>query len=367
METKSVNNTSARPQPSFLLFRPGVAPRTQFVTGRTRPRLGFLGVGWIGRHRLEAVARSGVAEIAACADLSSETLREVASLAPKASRLTTLQELLAQELDGIVIATPSALHTEQALAALRQGKAVFCQKPLARSGAETREVIAAARQRDRLLGVDFSYRHITGIRKIHELCRSGALGEIYAAELVFHNAYGPDRAWFYDKAQSGGGCVIDLGIHLVDLALWNFGFPAVNGVSARLFRQGRPLRESADGVEDYASAQLELENGAALQLTCSWRLPAGCDAVIRGAFYGTKGGAAFRNLNGSFYHFKAERFEGTRRSVLAEAEEDWGGRAIIDWATRLGAGCGFDSEAEQISLVASVLDRIYESAQRVSL
>jgi threonine dehydrogenase-like Zn-dependent dehydrogenase len=82
----------------------------------TRPRLGFLGVGWIGRHRMEAIARSGVAEIAAIADPVAELVDQALAIAPEAARGTTLEDLLALELDGLVIATPSALHASQAVA-----------------------------------------------------------------------------------------------------------------------------------------------------------------------------------------------------------------------------------------------------------
>src|SRR5215218_9099775 len=102
--------------------------------------------------------------------------------------------------DGIVIATPSALHAAQSIQALKAGAAVFCQKPLGRNAAEVEAVLAAATSADRLLGVDLSYRFTEGMRKIREQVRSGALGDIYAVNLIFHNAYGPDKAWFYDRA-----------------------------------------------------------------------------------------------------------------------------------------------------------------------
>lgn len=329
------------------------------AAGSSLPRLGFLGVGWIGRHRLEAIARSGLAEIAALADLCPAVAAEAARVAPHAAVLSSLDELLAVDLDGLVIATPSALHAEQAIAALDRGLAVFCQKPLGRTAPETHRVIEAARTADRLLGVDFSYRYITGIRQIRELCQSGELGAIYAVELAFHNAYGPDKPWFYDWRLAGGGCLMDLGIHLVDLALWSLGFPGVENVTARLFSQGQRMRERNGQVEDYAVARLDLETGATVQISCSWKLPAGCDALIRGAFYGTQGGAGFHNRNGSFYHFDCERFTGTRRTLLADKEEEWGGRAAVHWAQQLGEGARFDSAAGCIEEVAQVLDAVY--------
>ncbi len=313
-------------------------------------RLGFLGVGWIGRHRMEAIGRSGVAQIAAIADPNPEA----------GAQFATLDELLEQELDGMVIATPSVQHADQSIRALEHGLAVFCQKPLGRTAAETRRVVDAARAADRLLAVDLSYRFTAGMRHIQQLIAGGKLGRIYAVDLVFHNAYGPDKPWFYDPGLSGGGCVMDLGVHLVDLALWTLGFPEVAGVSSRLFAGGEPLGSRPERVEDYAIARLDLDSGTSVQLACSWRLPAGTDAVIGAAFYGTEGGAALRNVGGSFYDFTAERFRGTSREVLTTHPDEWGGRAAVDWAVRLGAGERFDPEAERLVDVAAALDRIYE-------
>jgi predicted dehydrogenase len=251
------------------------------------------------------------------------------------------------------------MHAEQATRALARGVAVFCQKPLGRTAAEVRAVVDAARAAERLLGVDFSYRFTDGMRRLREVVRSGELGRIYAVDLVFHNAYGPDKAWFYDAALSGGGCVMDLGVHLVDLALWSLDFPRVTGVGARLFADGEALASDPRRVEDYAVATLELDTGTVVRLACSWRLQAGCDAVISAGFYGTGGGAALRNVDGSFYDFVAERYRGTARETLATPPDAWGGRASADWAMRLAAGARFDPAVEQVVQVAGVVDRIY--------
>ena len=323
-----------------------------------RPRLGFLGVGWIGRHRMKAMVDAGAIEVAAVADPSPEMAAQARDIAPKAKLVSTLDELLDLGVDGVVIATPSAMHAEQSIRALERGAAVFCQKPLGRTAAEVEAVVEAARAADRLLDVDLSYRFTDGMRRIRDVVRSGDIGRIYAVDLVFHNAYGPDKPWFYDPVLSGGGCVMDLGVHLVDLALWALDFPAVTSVAGKLFAAGEPLR-SRDRVEDYAAATLELETGAAVQLACSWRLHAGCDAMISAAFYGTEGGAALRNVNGSFYDFVAERYRGTARETLAAPPDEWGGRAAESWGARLAGGERFDPAAEQLVAVARVLDSIY--------
>ena len=322
--------------------------------------MGFLGVGWIGRHRMEAMIATGAIEAAAIAEPSPDMAAEAARLAPEAEIVPDLPALLGLGLDGLVIATPSALHAEQSVAALEAGAAVFCQKPLGRTADEVRRVVDAARSADRLLAVDLSYRFTEGMRRIRELIQGGELGRIYAADLVFHNAYGPDKAWFYDPAQSGGGCVMDLGVHLVDLALWTLDFPQLSGATSKLFSSGEPLGNRTDAVEDYALATLELDTGAAVQLSCSWRLQAGTDAIISASFYGTEGGASLSNVGGSFYDFTAERFRGTARETLASPPDEWGGRAAADWTRRLAAGERFDPASERLVDVAEALDRIYD-------
>ena len=322
-------------------------------------RVGFLGTGWIGRHRMKAMLDSNAVDAAAIFDPSPQCLTEAQAIAPKARPVGSFEAMLAMGLDGIVIATPSAQHAAQSVQALRSGAAVFCQKPLSRTAAEARKVVDAARAADRLLGVDLSYRHTRAMQAIAGLVRSGALGRVFAIDLTFHNAYGPDKPWFYDRSLSGGGCVIDLGVHLVDLALWALGFPDVSDVHATLLGGGAPLEPGA--VEDYASARFSA-GGVDVRLACSWRLNAGQDAVIEAAFYGTVGGAALRNVGGSFFDFIADHYRGTSATRLVDPPDDWGGGAAIAWARQLAASPGFDPQAGELVRLAEVLDDIYAAA-----
>ncbi|MFC3168013.1 Gfo/Idh/MocA family oxidoreductase [Paracoccus fontiphilus] len=323
------------------------------------PRLGFLGTGWIGRHRMAALAGTGLAEIVAVAEPDDTGAAEALALAPGARRVDGLDALLAADIDAVVIATPSAAHAQQSIAALEAGKAVFCQKPLGRTGPEVAAVIKAAEKADRLLGVDLSYRHTAGVAAIRPLLEGGALGHVFGVDVTFHNAWGPDKPWFYDPALSGGGCVVDLGVHLIDLALWSLGWPEVVHVESHLYAKGAPLADPARQVEDYAVATLELAGGTVARLACSWGLQAGREAVIAAEFYGTEGGASLRNVNGSFYDLRAERHHHIRAEPLAEPPDDWGGRAAVDWLARLARGARFDPDARHLETVAQVIDRIY--------
>lgn len=325
----------------------------------TKPSLAFAGVGWIGRNRMQAALDSGLATIAVVTDPSEHCMAEALAMAPGCQPVATYDEAIASPLvDAVVIATPSALHKQQAVEAFTNGKAVFCQKPLGRNAAEVSEVIQAAEKANRLLGADFSYRYTTAFQTILPIIQSGELGNIFAVDLKFHNAYGPDKPWFYDKKLSGGGCVLDLGIHLIDLMLFALDFPTVTKVNSSLYAKGVSLR-GKDDVEDYANVSLELQNDTNAQLACSWNLQAGCEAVIEASFYGTKGGVALKNINGSFYDFAAYRYWGTKTETLVQPPDAWGGRALVSWIQQLSHNDGFDPSAKQYLNSAVVLDRIY--------
>lgn len=327
------------------------------AAGASRPRLGFLGAGWIGLNRLQAVAKSDLAAIVAVADPSEERRTEAAGIAPEATAAEDLDALLEMGLDGIVIATPSALHAMQSIAALEAGVAVFCQKPLGRTAVETGKVVDAARKAGLPLGVDLSYRRTAALEAVRAQLAQQAIGEVFAADLVFHNAYGPDKAWSQDPELAGGGCVVDLGVHLADALLWCLDYPAVASVAARLMREGRPL--GAGEVEDFALATIDIAGGGVARMACSWRMHAGCDAEVALRFHGSEGTLVFENVGGSFYDFRARLLKGSSSQVLCEGPDDWGGRMAVDWTQRLARREGFDPVAWRHVETARLLDRIY--------
>jgi len=328
------------------------------------PRVGFIGLGWIGHQRMRSLVERRLVEAVALADPSAESLTRARLDAPDAEVRDSLDDLIACDLDGVVIATPSAFHASQARQAVERGLSVFCQKPLGRSAKETRQVVDTAEAHDRLLAVDFSYRHVLGLQKMREHVQEGRIGDVFAARAVFHNAYGPGRDWFYDRSRSGGGCVIDLGIHLVDVVLWTLGFPKLEQVTSRLYAGGRPYteaEEAEEAVEDYAVARLDLEGGAAAEIACSWNLSTGCDAVIEVDFYGTNGSVSLRNVDGSYVDFIARHCRGRDEEIIAKPPDAWGGGAIVQWAERLRESGRFDASVREAVDVAEALDAIYSN------
>ena len=323
--------------------------------------LGFIGVGWIGRNRMEAILNHTSAKASAIAEPSSENADEARKSAKNAIFERSPEPLYSEEnLDGIVIATPSAMHAEQSIKALNSGKAVFCQKPLGRTAAEVRDVVEASKKADKLLAVDLSYRYTKAFRAIYDLVKNGRIGKIYAVDLVFHNAYGPDKEWFFDLERSGGGCVMDLGIHLVDMALWALDFPKITDVNSHLFHKGTRLTSFDEHVEDFASVSMTSEDDTVINLECSWHVSAGKDAVIEAKFYGTEGGAAFKNVDGSFYDFTAEKYNGTQSETLVNPPDEWSGRAGVVWVENMLSNNKFDKQsAEEFIKTAEIIDRIY--------
>jgi predicted dehydrogenase len=322
-------------------------------------RIGFVGLGWIGRTRLDAVSAAEDVEIAALADSDPTKLDLAHALHPQAHAARDLESMLACDLDGIVIATPSGLHAEQAIACLSHGVPVFCQKPLAVNAEAAQAVIDVAAGVNRLLGVDFCYRHVRGMAELRRRIADGALGEILAIDLTFHNAYGPDKAWAFNRGLSGGGALLDLGVHLLDLALWLQSAASMRVSSSRLFAQGRALTARAEDIEDMAYAELRQSNGAIVRLACSWHAHTGRDAVIAVEVFGSRGGVAWRNVNGSFYDFTLDVFQGRTRERIGAPPDEWGPRALSAWLARLRVDSGFDEDARLFVSSARLIDEIY--------
>lgn len=331
------------------------------LSSRKLISLGFIGVGWIGKSRMEAILGTDNAQAIWICEPSNENLQAAMECGRVANSVQQPEEGYSYPgLDGVVIATPNAFHFSQCKQALKESKAVFCQKPLCKTAKEVAAIVDLAKINNKLLAVDLSYRFTNAFQAVAERISSGELGDIYAIDLVFHNAYGPDKEWFYNYDLSGGGCVMDLGIHLLDMAFSTLGYPAVNEINSHLFYKGERIAKGAKVTEDFANVSLSTEN-THIDLKCSWNLPAGCEAIIEAKFYGTEGGIAFKNVSGSFYDFVAEEYHGTETTTLLAPPDDWSGRAGVDWVNRLAQGAGFDEKTgKEMIALATILDRIYE-------
>lgn len=340
------------------MMNTATAPIFDTFIAPIRPKLGFIGSGRTGHVQMQKLMDEHIADGCTLYDPTLDAASVAAAMQSGINISHSLADILSRDLDGVVIASPTAMHGDHCIAALKTSKAVFCQQPLASTCAETQKIFETARAANKLLSVDFSYRYLPGVATLKEKVAAGEFGDIYAADLVFHSAYGPDKTWNYNLGTSGGGCVMDLGSHLIDLAMYVLGNWDVKQVSRNLMHQGKALLPPYETPEDYATAEF-LHGRTRTRLTCSWGLHAGRDAQFEVSFYGTRGGASITNVNGSFQDFEVLQFLGNRREKIARATGEPGGRALIDWAKTLGNSNRFDPDIEQIIQVADVVDRIY--------
>ena len=261
-----------------------------------RVGLGFAGLGWLGESLIKELSAFPELHLAAVQDPAGDLAADVAARYSSPWHGTEYENLLtAPNVDAIVICSPNFLHVPQARAALQAGKHVLVQKPLALSPADARATIDLAADAGRLLFVDYSYRYLDTVRALREALP--AIGRVRRLTGTFHNIYGPGKAWFFDPALSGGGALIDLGIHLLDLALELLGPAAVHLESADLsFAQRHP-------VEDTARLLLRLDE-APFDLVVSWNaaLPM---TEITFEIVGERGRLRWENVDGSFFHFRA--------------------------------------------------------------
>ena len=160
-------------------------------------------------------------KLAGVQDARLETARDVGARYASPWFGQRFEDLLAVPgVDAVVICTPNALHVPQAIQALRAGKHVLVQKPLALSFADACRVVDAGRDARRLVFVDYSYRFLASVEAVHAALER--IGRVRTVTAEFHNIYGPgaEKTWFFDRQLSGGGALLDLGVHLLDLALW---------------------------------------------------------------------------------------------------------------------------------------------------
>jgi predicted dehydrogenase len=233
--------------------------------------------------------------LAGVQDLDPQLAAEVAARYGAPWHGARYEELLRRpEVAAVVICTPNALHVPQARAALEAGKHVLVQKPLALSTDDARAVLECANRAGKLLFVDYSYRYLETSARLRAAL--SGLGRPRRVRASFHNIYGPGKGWFYDPALSGGGALIDLGVHLLDLGLDLFRPDVVCLGRAELsFAQGQ-------AVEDAALLQLRLDD-LPFELEVSWNAPREL-TDISFTVEAERGVARWENVKGSFFHFR---------------------------------------------------------------
>jgi len=235
--------------------------------------LGIIGLGFIGKVHLRNCLSLKSANVVAVADVSKKALKYARELGVK-RLFTDYHELLKQpDVDAVVISLPTYLHAPCAISAAEEGKHIFLEKPLARNPAEGKDILSAVKKYDVILMVGYPLRFTLGFVNLKKRMEDGTLGDIQTAYAVnigagpfFHRAEGiiprPIPEWWLNKELTGGGALMDLGSHMINLTRWYFGeVLAVKALLGYRFNLN---------VEDYAICLVNFESGTTTIINVGW-------------------------------------------------------------------------------------------------
>jgi len=275
-------------------------------------RVGVVGLGYAGEQHLKNFVRMPGVEAVALAGLEEGRLRELGGLYGVPNLYRSWEDLVAREdLDVVSIGAPNHLHAPIAIAALKRGRHVLCEKPLARTGAEAESIVRAAREAGRAVHIAFTQRERGDVQALKRHVEEGNLGRIYHAKATWmrRNGIPGMGGWFTSKEMAGGGPLIDLGVHMVDMALFLMGDPEVESVSCATYAElgprgrggwtgkGLMTGDSPYEVEDLATAFIRLSGGATLTLETGWAAYRESSDDFGVTLYGTDGGAEMKVKN----------------------------------------------------------------------
>lgn len=316
-------------------------------------RVGVIGLR-MGAGHLASYGKLSDVKIRAVCDLNQELLKKYIKDYSIPSSFTDYKKLLAlEELDAVSIALPNYLHCPVAIEALEKGKHVLVEKPMALNSKEAESMVKKAKEKKKILAVSMNHRYTSERQFLKKMVKKGELGEIYYVKgvLIRRETFSQQvkqNSWFVQKDKSGGGVLIDLGPHLLDLSFWfldDFNPISVYGVVSARFKYG--------DVDDFVSALIRMKGGATISLELTWE-----SFIKEGKFFssllGTEGGAETNPLK----IYKEE----TRTEVIPALPE------VKETIQSHFIDCIREGRAPEVSgekglVVMKVIDAIYKSAR----
>lgn len=341
---------------------------------KAKLNLGIIGTGWPGQQHAIAALAGDFASVHACADLDETRRVEFEKeFKPKKCFSDYHQLLQDQSVDAAVICLPNFLHFPATLAALEAGKHVLCEKPPTLNAAEMKVLREEAAKRKLVYYFGRQFRFTGAMRAARRAVEQGRLGRIYHARATFVRSRGIPVGvgnWFTEKRQSGGGALIDIGIHALDAVWYLMGTPKPVAVTAQVFQNFPQLVKAGTfDVEDAAYAFIRFDNGAIVQLETSWAGNLTDDIPPRQYFgqeshnsviYGTKASIRLKPLT------LFEDREGELAAVPLEAAEDEPSGFVLqlqNFAEAIAGEAEAVNNADQAVALMEMVDGIYSSSQ----
>ena len=347
-------------------------PSTFNLQLSTMLRVGIIGLG-IGRSHIRGYQEHPGAEVVAVCDLDAARCKEVAAQYGVDRRYSDTRDLFEDaNLDVVSICVPNAFHKDLTLAAFEAGCHVLCEKPMALSAGQGEEMLAAAKRHHRRLMINFSFRFNAQAVALKRRVETGILGHIYYGRTLWHRRRGVPGfgGWFGQKELSGGGPLIDLGVHRLDLALWLMGYPEPEWVIGNTWNPLTAPLAQQEGikfdVEDFAVAMIRFRNGATLTLEASWAGNIKENDLMETRLWGTTGGLLHRN-RAEGYEFEAELFierEGSQFDMTLHEPAPKPKSAMWHFADAIINNRPHPAPGEEGLTVQRLLDAIYLSSER---
>ena len=342
-------------------------------------KIAVIGVGNISEHHIKGYLSHPSVELYAFCDINEKQLEEKGKKHGITRLYTDEKKMLEElpEIDAVSVCTWNNGHAPASIMALNAGKHVLCEKPMALNAVEAQAMIDAAKKNGKKLMVGFVRRFGNDAEITKSFIDAGNLGDLYYAKATYLRRNGCPGGWFSDKSRSGGGPLIDLGVHVIDLVRYLMGGPkpvsvygaAFSGMGKREALKDKPgyiasgaSEKDPHDVEDMATALIRFDNGAVLSVEASFNLHIKKDTGNIQLF-GTKGGSTlspefelFTEVNGYLADLSLVRPTALSFDGLFDREIHYFVDSVIE-------DRDLSSIAEDGCTLMKILDAIYESAK----
>lgn len=347
-------------------------------------KAGIIGCGGIanGKH-MPSIKALGEMDMVAFCDLIVEKAEKAKAQYGTEDALvfTDYKELLKLDLDCVYVCTPNRSHSFITVDALHAGKNVMCEKPMAINPAEAQKMLDAAKETGKVLTIGYQGRYRADSQYLKKACEAGELGEVYYARAnAIRRRSVPTWGVFLNEYEQGGGPLIDIGTHALDLTLWTMNNYKPKYVVGTVYHKLNNDRDTANSwgdwdpekftTEDSAFGFIVMENGATIDLSASWALNTLDEEEARTMLCGTKAGADMHNkelhINGVKFGKKYVTTPDLKKKGVDFYEGASDDPKVMEQRTFVNAVRGEGELTvlpEQAFVVTQILDAIYESAK----
>lgn len=346
-------------------------------------QVGIIGTGGIakGKH-MPALAKVQGVEMVAFCDIEIEKAREAAAKYGTAdAKVYADYTALLQDpkIDVVHVLTPNDSHAVITIAALEAGKHVMCEKPMAKKAADARRMLEAAKKSGKKLTIGYQTRQTPDAKYLKKLCAAGELGEVYYAKaLAIRRRAVPTWGVFLDADKQGGGSLIDIGTHSLDLSLWMMDNYKPKSVVGTTYHKLSATKDAANAwgpwdpekftVEEAAFGFITMQNGATIILESAWAINLAETGEAQCTLAGTKAGADFKDglrINGermSTLYLNKIQTSASGVAFYEGKSSDPAYEEAKSWIEAIRTDTDPTVLPEQALVVSEILEAIYESA-----